>query len=249
MSKGFIKLYRTLKDWEWYDDANCVLLLVHLLISVNYKDKKWKGKTIKAGSMVLSWDTLSRGAKMSIQQCRTAMKKLEDSNEVTRKITGKHQVVTLVKWDKLQSKEFIGNNQINNKPTFSQQLDNNQSTTTKEGKEIKEGKEKRNLKKLTKKDFKKMFLDLGAQEQHIDDWFKARDKKKLVYTETAFIKFTNECNDNNYPIPEAIKNCAENGWGGFKYSWVQNINNGISESTTTINRQTRATYLANREGW
>ena len=37
---GWIKLHRTLKDWEWYDDINATRLLVHLLISVNYQLKQ-----------------------------------------------------------------------------------------------------------------------------------------------------------------------------------------------------------------
>jgi len=59
MCKGWIKLHRSIKDWEWYDDTNATRLLIHLLVTVNYEDKKWKGNTIKAGSLAFSWDTLS----------------------------------------------------------------------------------------------------------------------------------------------------------------------------------------------
>jgi len=57
---GWIKLHKTLKDWEWYDDHNATRLLVHLLVSVNYKDKEWKGQTIKAGTYVTSWENLAK---------------------------------------------------------------------------------------------------------------------------------------------------------------------------------------------
>lgn len=137
---GWIKLHRSLKEWEWYDDSACVLLLVHLLVSVNYETKKWKGITIEAGSMVLSWDSVAKGSKLSIQQCRTAMRKLENSGEVTRKATNKYQVITLTKWEKLQhiSEESTS------KPTIKQQSNNKQSTTTKEIKNNKEIKEDKN---------------------------------------------------------------------------------------------------------
>jgi hypothetical protein len=102
MSKGWIKLYRNLIDWEWYDDINARILLIHLLLSVNYEDKKWKGNLVEKGTMVLSWSTLSSGCGLSVKKCRTAMSKLEDSGEVTRLATSKFQVVRLVKWDKLQ---------------------------------------------------------------------------------------------------------------------------------------------------
>lgn len=99
---GWIKLHRSLKDWEWYDDHNATRLLLHLLVSVNYEDKQWKGQTIKAGSLVTSWEVLANQVGLSIKQVRTAMSKLERSKEVTRYTTNKWQTITLIKWEKLQ---------------------------------------------------------------------------------------------------------------------------------------------------
>ena len=130
---GFVKIFRNLKDWEWYDDHNATRLLVHLLLSVNYEDKKWKGINIPKGSMVLSWDTLSREIGLTPMQCRTAMSKLESSGEVTRNVTNKYQLVSLVKWEKFQIIEGC----VTDKPSDKQQTNNRQITTTKEYKEIK----------------------------------------------------------------------------------------------------------------
>ena len=99
---SWIKLHRSLLDWEWYDDINARLLLMHLFISVNHEDKLWRGYNIKAGSMVFSWETLSKAVGISVKQCRVAMAKLESSKEVIRYTTNKYQVVTLVEWEKLQ---------------------------------------------------------------------------------------------------------------------------------------------------
>lgn len=162
---GWIKLRRSLIDWEWYDDHNATRLLLHLLLTVNYKEKKWRGVTIKAGSMVLSWETLSSQCGLSVQQCRTAMDKLISSNEVNRKVTNKYQLVTLVKWDKIQLdlKDVTANQQAN------QQTNNNQVTTTKESKEIKE---------VPKKDFKIEFKETlrpyknKYPMQMLEDFFK-----------------------------------------------------------------------------
>lgn len=130
---GWIKLHRSMLDWEWYEDHNATRLLIHLLISVNHEDKKWKGHTIKAGSLAFSWDTLSEKIGLSIQEIRTAMKKLESSQEVTRQVTNRYQVVSLVKWEKLQETK----EQLTGKLTINQQASNNQLTTTKEDKEVK----------------------------------------------------------------------------------------------------------------
>jgi len=145
---GWIKLHRSLKGWEWFDDHNATRLLLYLLISVNYESKKWKGITIQAGSMVFSWQTLSAGCGLSIQQCRTAMQKLIDSEEVTSQSTNKYQLVSLVKWDKLQN----DSEEVTSKPTDKEQANNKQITTTKEDKN-KRSKES-NLKENNKRKFK-----------------------------------------------------------------------------------------------
>lgn len=134
--RGWIKLHRSLLDWEWYDDANAMRLLIHLLLSVNYEHKRWRGIVIPAGSMVVSWESLSKKSGLTVRQCRTAIKKLENSGEVTRKSTNKNQTVTLVKWEQMQ-----GDDKQNGKPSTSKrQANDKQTTTTKESKELKEPK-------------------------------------------------------------------------------------------------------------
>ena len=123
---GWIKLHRSLKDWEWYDDHNATRVLLHLLVSVNYEDKQWKGQTVKAGSMITSWESLAKEVGLSVKQIRLAMSKLESSKEVVRFTTNKWQAVTLVKWDKLQG---CDNEQGSQRDS--------QRATTKEYKEIK----------------------------------------------------------------------------------------------------------------
>lgn len=150
---GWIKLHRSLKDWEWYSDINATRLLVHLLVSVNYEDKKWKGILIESGSMVLSWNSLSNSCGLSIQQCRTSMNKLKKSKEVTIKSTNKYQVVSLVKWKELQNESELVNKQTNNQITSNQQSNNKQVTTTKEYNN-KRNKEIKNLLEYRMSEFK-----------------------------------------------------------------------------------------------
>lgn len=102
---SWIKLHRSLKDWEWYDDINATRLLIHLLVSVNYEPKKWKGIVVPAGSMIFSWESLSDQVGLSVKQCRIAMGKLENSGEAARKAARKGQLVSLTKWEKLQNNE------------------------------------------------------------------------------------------------------------------------------------------------
>lgn len=228
---GWIKLHRSLLDWEWYDDINARILLIHLLISVNYEDKKWKGTLVKKGSMILSWSTLSLGCGLTIKQCRTAMKKLEDSGEVARQVASKWQVISLVKWEKLQQNDLDEGSVLGKQKAVEGQAKGRQRATTKEYNNIKNIRSKEEdrgepqKKDFNKKDFRKSLLELGADETHVEDWFKARDKKKSVYSETALNQFLNECEKNNFPVSEAVKISAANSWAGFKYDWYKNLQN------------------------
>ncbi len=132
---GWIKLHRSLLEWEWYGNKNARLLLIHLLVSVNHEDKNWHGVTIKAGSMAFSWETLSKAVGLTVKECRAAMMKLEkNGSEVVRERAGNFQLVTLVKWDKLQEVEKLraGKGQANG------QLVGRERATTKEYKNIEE---------------------------------------------------------------------------------------------------------------
>lgn len=89
---------------------------------------------------------------------------------------------------------------------------------------------------FNKKDFRKILSDLGADKIHIDDWFKAREKRKAVFSETALRNFLGECEKNNYPVSEAVKICAENSWSGFKYEWIQKKGNEKGKSNNDVSK-------------
>lgn len=130
---GWIKLHRSLLDWQWYSDHNATRLLIHLLVSVNYEEKKWKGIIIKKGQLVTSWESLSLKTGLSVSELRTAIKKLETSHEISRKLTAKSQIITLVKWDELQQIE----NDVDRKLTAKSQGVSRELATTKETKNLK----------------------------------------------------------------------------------------------------------------
>lgn len=204
---GYIKLHRSILDWEWWDDHNATRLLIFLLAAANYRDKKWKGITVKRGSVVISWDGLSERLGLSVQKCRTAMQKLEIAGEVTRKATNKYQVVSLVKWDKLQSDEDKLTSNLTDKPTDKQQTNNNQITTTKESKERKEGKE---IKKPV------------GKEDVFDRWLTYRNEiKKPIKSPTQLNSLVKKFTENPAAVCEAVVNASiENGWQGLFWDRV-----------------------------
>ena len=153
--EGWIKLHRSLLEWEWYSDINISRLFIHTLLKANFKDKNWQGITVERGSFITSTETLANETGLSIQQVRTILKKLESTNEIIVKRTNKFTLIKVVNYRVFQElgndEQQENNNQItsnqqtdNNQITNEQQTDNNQITTTKE---VKKEKNEKNEKK------------------------------------------------------------------------------------------------------
>jgi hypothetical protein len=102
LETGYVKLYRSFKKWEWYEDTNTVRLFLHLMLSVSIKDSKWQGITIKRGETVTSIPKLARETRLSQRQVRTAISHLEMTGSLTRSKYPKFTVFTLLNFDKFQ---------------------------------------------------------------------------------------------------------------------------------------------------
>ena len=50
---GYIKLFRQIVDWEWYDDLPTCRLFIHLLLKANYAEKAGMGRRLKEGLVSL----------------------------------------------------------------------------------------------------------------------------------------------------------------------------------------------------
>lgn len=272
-SQGWIKLHRSILDWEWYDDPNTKIVFLHLLLKANHKDKAYKGVLVKRGEVVTGRLVLSAELRLSEQQIRTSLNRLKSTNEITIKTTNKNSVITIVNYDLYQEVE---NDQPANEPTVNQQTTNKQPTVNQQvttNKNVKNSKNEKNVrmkedfsfsagaqenifdatlrlngdlekekssakkeKEFGKPEFRQTLIDLGSDPQHVEDWIKVRTAKRATFTQTVLQAFFNECTKNNFPIPEAVKICAERSWQGFKYDWVLRDNNNGKQATVTASQ-------------
>lgn len=134
--KGFIKIYRSLLTWEWYEDTNTVRLFLHLLLTANHKTGRWKGMEIKRGQRVCSLDVLAKETRLSSRQVRTALNRLISTNSVTKRTTNRYTLITIANYDKFQSLTDDATEE-SDKPhdklaTNSRQASDKQTTTIKE---------------------------------------------------------------------------------------------------------------------
>ena len=133
---GFIKLYRSLMDWEWYQDANVMRVFLHLLLDANHKAKRWQGRVIEPGQTVTSRQKIAEGLGLSEQQVRTALTKLKSTGEITSIATNKYTLVTIENWASYQSPDDLATSKTTSDSTNEQPTDNQQITTNKNVKNV-----------------------------------------------------------------------------------------------------------------
>lgn len=144
---GYIKLYRKLIKWGWYQDSVVKGLFLHCLLMASFKDFDWMGKSLKAGQFITSLRHLSEDLGFSTQQIRTALKKLESTGEITYKSTNKYTVITVMNWESYQVDEEVVNT-VSNNPTTNKQQTNNKRITNEQQhrKNVKNNKNVKNVK-------------------------------------------------------------------------------------------------------
>ena len=85
---NWIKLYRKICDWQWYQDAKMVHLFVHLML---------KASIMKGSDLSDSWQLctslriLSKETGLSLQNIRTCIGKLQRTGEITFRTLPTHQ--------------------------------------------------------------------------------------------------------------------------------------------------------------
>lgn len=118
---SWIKLFRRFTEWQWYQDPEVKIVFLHLLLKANNEDKKWMNIIVKRGQIVIGIPTLAEDLRLTYQQTRTALAKLQKTGEINRQSTNRFSLITINNFNLYQ--------QV-------QQSSNRQSTTTKEYKNI-----------------------------------------------------------------------------------------------------------------
>lgn len=103
---GYIKVYRKMTQWEWYQDPTVSRVYLHLLLSVNHAPGKWRGIEIHPGQHITSYqhlaDALGIKSKETISR---ALKKLEKTGEITTNSNGRYTIITLNNFTRYQNNQ------------------------------------------------------------------------------------------------------------------------------------------------
>ena len=103
--EGWVKLHRSIFEWEWYDDLEAFRLFTHCLLKANHKDANWRGQEIKTGSFITSYSKLAEETGLTIKVVRNRLKKLEKSGELGTLTSNKNTLVTVLKYGFFQGEK------------------------------------------------------------------------------------------------------------------------------------------------
>ena len=129
---GWIKIDRSLLDWEWFGKAEMIQLLVYLIFKANIEDKKWQGIIVKRGQLVTSVATISADLGLTSQKVRTCLDRLRQSGTISIKTTNRFSLITICNYVRYQDFSDLAQQTNNKQITNKQQTNNKQITTTKE---------------------------------------------------------------------------------------------------------------------
>lgn len=142
-SDGYIKLYRKMIDWGWYDDPAVKCVFLHLLLSAQYEPCYYRGIQLDTGQAATSIRELSAKTGISVRSVRTAINKLKSTHEVTQQIHGKYSVFTVNKYAEYQSNDTRSDKQA------TQQRHNSDTTATQtlilRNQEVKKSRKKKDI--------------------------------------------------------------------------------------------------------
>jgi hypothetical protein len=226
---GWIKLHRSMLDWEWYDDMNTFRLFTHLILTVNHTEKKWRGMSIPRGSRWTSLDVLAQETGLSIRMIRTSLNRLESTGEVTSKsqATGKvrGRMISISKYNDYQ----VDDKQTTSRATDKRQASDKQTTGTKECKNDKNNNisdlpSEKSLSESQKVD--QFFLENQVTKEQVSEIRKIRKANKAgSVTERvakALLKEFKAGGQMGWSLDDMLDEWASRGWKGFKAEWLSN---------------------------
>ena len=79
---GYIKLYRSLTSWEWFEDTATAHLWIYILLRANYEPSMFRGIQIGRGEFLESYATMAKNTGLTVRQIRRALIHLRRAGQI-----------------------------------------------------------------------------------------------------------------------------------------------------------------------
>lgn len=98
LENGYIKLYRSILEWKWYQNPIVMRVFVHCLLNASHCDFEGKVVAVDRGCFYTSRRKLSRELGLSEYQVRSALTKLAKTGELIVSPTLRGTHIKIAKW-------------------------------------------------------------------------------------------------------------------------------------------------------
>jgi predicted transcriptional regulator len=125
---GWISLYRSLLDWEWFSNSEMVHLFIYFLLKANHEPNKWQGIELSRGQFITGREKIKSETGIPESTIRTCIERLKKSDVITVKTTNKYSIITVCNYDSYQQVK-IENDQQNDQQKDQQKDQQNANKT------------------------------------------------------------------------------------------------------------------------
>lgn len=106
ITNGYIKIYRKLLQWEWWDDPIMLKAWIYILLTATHKDIRWMGVIIPRGCFVTTQRKLANELGVSRRTVQKTIKRLEKCGNISTKVNHDHTIIIVCNYDSYQSEVF-----------------------------------------------------------------------------------------------------------------------------------------------
>lgn len=99
---GYIRLYRSLLSWEWFQDSQTLHVFVFLLLSACFKPLKHEGVALSPGQLITARSQIAARTGLSDRQVRTALDHLKKTNEIAIESNNRFSLITITNFARYQ---------------------------------------------------------------------------------------------------------------------------------------------------
>ena len=219
---GYIRLHRSILQWEWHTDPNALSVFIHCLALANFQDTKWHDIVIPRGSFVGSRASLAEKTGLSEKQVRISIERLKRAGNLTTKSTNKYTIYTVENYDQFQTDgQPEGQQRASKGPAKGQQRATAEKRQKRqEGKEVKTKEKKEKKEKFEpKKMIEEYTEDSSLRDALVDFLDFRRSAKAAVSTKRQMQLLLKKLDELSHGNPQTkikiVNQSIERGWKGF----------------------------------
>lgn len=229
MHRGYIKIWRKIKDSGLYQMPETLTLFMFILTEATHQPRRVGNTLLQRGQYSSGRIELARQLKQSEQTIRTGLDRLKKLEIITIETTSHGSIYTIVNYGIYQDVDQTNNQQANQQST-SEQPTTNQPLTSKQphNKHI----NTKTHKHISTKEYSSaaFALPYWINREHWDIWVKSRKKMNPAQKQMQVDKLK-AWKDDGLDYAGALANAAANGTQGL---FLPNNGKQISQSRTNV---------------